>query len=141
MCEDVFHVCQAVSKEVVSLPAAINLKHTLTLSTQVEISKYYLDRRPLSHTLNSQLPVQQYFEPPPNSGSIEIGDFIQVLDGEHAGKRGIVDWLSKADTKLWFRDFFTPVDRVWTVKYLSSYSDGSADGPHPDNSVHERKRI
>jgi ribosomal protein L24 len=119
MCEDVFHVCQAVSKEVVSLPAAINLKHTLTLSTQVEISKYYLDRRPLSHTLNSQLPVQQYFEPPPDSGSIEIGDFIQVLDGEHAGKRGIVDWLSKADTKLWFRDFFTPVD---TESGLSSIS-------------------
>jgi len=50
MCEDVFHIGQAVSKEVVSLPASINLKHTLTLSTQVEISKYYLDRCPLSHT-------------------------------------------------------------------------------------------
>ncbi|KAG1722778.1 hypothetical protein EDD22DRAFT_962142 [Suillus occidentalis] len=92
MTEDVFHVCQAATKEV------------------VEVSKYYLDRRPLSHTLNSCLPVQHHFEPPPDSDSIEIGDFIEVLDGEHTGKRGVVDWLSKNDSKLWFQDIFTPAD-------------------------------
>ncbi|KAG1847298.1 hypothetical protein C8R48DRAFT_677640 [Suillus tomentosus] len=93
MAEDVFHVCQATTNEV------------------VEVSKYYLDRRPLSHTLHSNLQVQQHFEPPPDSNSIEIGDFIQVLDGEHTGKRGVVDWLSKGDSNLWFRDLFTPVDK------------------------------
>ncbi|KAG1758513.1 hypothetical protein EDD22DRAFT_849956 [Suillus occidentalis] len=92
MCEDVFHVCQAVSKEV------------------VEVSKYYLNRHPLSHTCSSYLPVLQYFEPPPDTDTIEIGDFIEVLDGEHTGRCGVVDWLSKGDDRLWFRDFFTPVD-------------------------------
>ncbi|KAG1749186.1 hypothetical protein EDD22DRAFT_958089 [Suillus occidentalis] len=101
MTEDVFHVCQAATKEV------------------VEVSKYYLDRRPLSHTLNSCLPVQHHFEPPPDSDSIEIGDFIEVLDGEHTGKRGVVDWLSKNDSKLWFQDIFTPAD---TESGLSSIS-------------------
>ncbi|KAG2047192.1 hypothetical protein BDR06DRAFT_976911 [Suillus hirtellus] len=93
MAEDVFHVCQATTNEV------------------VEVSKYYLDRCPLSHTLHSNLQVQQHFEPPPDSNLIEIGDFIQVLDREHTGKCGVVDWLSKGDSNLWFRDLFTPVDK------------------------------
>ncbi|KAG1859504.1 hypothetical protein C8R48DRAFT_774843 [Suillus tomentosus] len=89
MHDDVFHICQETTKEV------------------VEVSKYYLDRHPLNHTLKSHLPTQQHFEPPSDSDSIEIGDYIQVLGGEHAGRRGIVDWFSKGDTNLWFRDIFT----------------------------------
>ncbi|KAG1763902.1 hypothetical protein EV702DRAFT_1205303 [Suillus placidus] len=89
MSDDVFHVCQETTKEV------------------VEVSKYYLDRRPLRHTLKSHLPTQQHFEPPSNCDSIEIGDYIQVLDGEHTGRRGIVNWFSKGDTNLWFQDIFT----------------------------------
>ncbi|KAG1838512.1 hypothetical protein C8R48DRAFT_782380 [Suillus tomentosus] len=92
MCGETFHVCQEVSKEV------------------VEVSKYYLDQHPLRHTINSQLPVQQHLAPPPKSDSIEIGDFIQVLDREHIGKCGIVDWISKGESKLWFRDIITPDD-------------------------------
>lgn len=60
--------------------------------------------------MKSQLPVQQHFAPAPESDSIEIGDFIQVLDGEHVGKRGVVDWISKGESKLWFRDIITPDD-------------------------------
>ncbi|KAG1864786.1 hypothetical protein F4604DRAFT_1928588 [Suillus subluteus] len=89
MCNDVFHVCQETTKEV------------------IEVSKYYLDRRPLRHTLKSHVPTQQHFEPPSDSDSIEIGDYIQVLDGKHAGRRGVVNWFSKGDTNLWFRDIFT----------------------------------
>ncbi|KAG1760182.1 hypothetical protein EDD22DRAFT_848660 [Suillus occidentalis] len=101
MTEDVFHICQAATKEV------------------VEVSKYYLDRRPLSHTLNLCLPVQHHFKPPQDSDSIEIGDFIEVLDGEYTGKHGIIDWLSKNDSKLWFQDIFTSAD---TESRLSSIS-------------------
>ncbi|KAG2048983.1 hypothetical protein BDR06DRAFT_1012510 [Suillus hirtellus] len=99
MCGEMFHVCQEVSKEV------------------VEVSKYYLDQCPLRHTINSQLPVQQHLAPPPESDSIKIGDFIQVLDGEHIGKCSIVDWISKGESKLWFRDIITPDD---TESELSS---------------------
>ncbi|KAG2048682.1 hypothetical protein BDR06DRAFT_1071144 [Suillus hirtellus] len=34
----------------------------------------------------------------------------QLLDGEHIGKHGIVDWISKGESKLWFRDIITPDD-------------------------------
>ncbi|KAG2129391.1 hypothetical protein BD769DRAFT_1387344 [Suillus cothurnatus] len=90
MYDDVLHVCQETTKEV------------------IEVSKYYLDRRPLRHTLKSHLPTQQYFEPPSDSDSIEIGDYIQVLGGKHTGRRGIVNWFARGDTNLWFRDIFTP---------------------------------
>ncbi|KAG2101543.1 hypothetical protein BD769DRAFT_1393800 [Suillus cothurnatus] len=89
---DVFHICQAVSKE------------------EVVVSKYYLDRRPLSHTLPSQLPTQQYFEPPPNSESIEIGDNIRVWNGPQAGKFGIVTWITTGSDHLLFRDICTEDD-------------------------------
>ncbi|KAG0703962.1 hypothetical protein DFH29DRAFT_874067 [Suillus ampliporus] len=92
MDEDIFHICQAVSKE------------------EVELSKYYLDRRPLDHAVPSQLPTQQYFEPPPDSESIEIGDNIRVGDGPHAGKFGIVTWITSGSTHLWFRDVCTEDD-------------------------------
>lgn len=119
MAEDMFHVCQAATKEVVSLAESVKLEDALTLAAQVEVSEYYLDQCPLSHTLHSNLQVQQHFEPPPDSNSIEIGDFIQVLDREHTGKHGVIDWLSKGDSNLWFRDLFTPVD---TKSGLSSIS-------------------
>ncbi|KAG2134235.1 hypothetical protein BD769DRAFT_1385819 [Suillus cothurnatus] len=89
---DVFHICQAVSKE------------------EVVVSKYYLDRRPLSHTLPSQLPTQQYFEPPPDSESIEIGDNIRVWNGPQAGKFGIVTWITTGSDHLLFRDICTEDD-------------------------------
>ncbi|KAG2085237.1 uncharacterized protein F5147DRAFT_782149 [Suillus discolor] len=100
MNEDVFHICQDISKEV------------------VEVLKYYLDRHPLKHTLNLQLPMQQIFEPPHDSDSIEIGDHIEVLCGEHARKHGVVDWFAKGETSLWFRDIFT-ADREPSISLLS----------------------
>ncbi|KAG2119466.1 uncharacterized protein F5147DRAFT_647424 [Suillus discolor] len=85
----------------------------------VEVSKYYLDQHPLRHMINSQLPVQQHLAPPPEYDTIEIGDFIQVLGGEHIGKCGIIDWISKGESNLWFRDIITPDD---TESGLSSIS-------------------
>lgn len=55
----------------------------------------------------SRLPTQQYFEPP-KPDSIQIGDYIEVQEGEHKGKRGIVDWCAKGDTYIWFWDIFIP---------------------------------
>ncbi|KAG1738459.1 hypothetical protein EDD22DRAFT_852065 [Suillus occidentalis] len=86
MCEDVFCICQAVSKE------------------EVEISKFYLDHRSLSHTLQPRLLTQQYFKHPLDSGSIEIGDMIEVFRGVQRGQRGIVQWFPKGGTHLWFQD-------------------------------------
>lgn len=76
------------------------------------VSKYYLDRRPLSHALPSQLPTQQYLEPPPDSESIEIGDNIRILDGPHAGKFGIVTWIATGSKYLLFRDICAEDDTV-----------------------------
>ncbi|KAG0698977.1 hypothetical protein DFH29DRAFT_877626 [Suillus ampliporus] len=84
--DDIFRLCQDVSKE------------------ELEVSKYYLDRRPLSHTLQARLPTQQLFNPLPNIESIQIGDSMDVLVGEHMGKSGIVRWLSKGGNYLWFQD-------------------------------------
>ncbi|KAG2340114.1 hypothetical protein BDR05DRAFT_1002860 [Suillus weaverae] len=86
MCEDIFHICQVVSKE------------------EVEVSKFYLDHCPLCHTLQPQLPTQQYFEQPLDSESIKIGDMIEVLKGVQRGKWGIVQWFPKGGTHLWFQD-------------------------------------
>ncbi|KAG1789896.1 uncharacterized protein HD556DRAFT_1311079 [Suillus plorans] len=71
---------------------------------EVEVSKYYLDHRPLSHTMQGRLPTQQLFEPPPDIESIQIGDHIEVLVGQHTGKSGIIRWLPKASNNLWFQD-------------------------------------
>ncbi|KAG2092151.1 uncharacterized protein F5147DRAFT_779772 [Suillus discolor] len=49
------------------------------------------------------LPVQQLFKPPPNIESIQIGDGIEVLVGEHMGKYGIVCWLPKGGDNIWFQ--------------------------------------
>ncbi|KAG1800481.1 uncharacterized protein HD556DRAFT_1439316 [Suillus plorans] len=61
MTDDIFHICQTSTKE------------------EVKVSKYHLDRRSLKHTLQAQLPTQQFFEPPPDPDDIQIGDVIQVL--------------------------------------------------------------
>ncbi|KAG1895209.1 uncharacterized protein F5891DRAFT_984416 [Suillus fuscotomentosus] len=86
ICDDEFHVCQAVSKE------------------EVLVSRYYLDRCPLHHTFQASLPTRQHFEPCPESDSIEVGDHIEVLAGEHWRKCGVVEWFSMGGTMLWFRD-------------------------------------
>ncbi|KAG1889590.1 uncharacterized protein F5891DRAFT_1198655 [Suillus fuscotomentosus] len=102
ICGDMFHLCQHATNE------------------QVEVSKYYLDQCPLNHTVHSQFPMQQDFEPS-ELDSIQIGDFIEVLDGEHMGKRGVVDWLAKGDNKLWFRDILS-MESIESSGGLSSLS-------------------
>ncbi|KAG1776273.1 hypothetical protein EV702DRAFT_1198294 [Suillus placidus] len=54
MYDDVFHVCQESTKE------------------EVEVSKYYLDRCPLTHALQSQLPMRELCEPPPTPNPLKL---------------------------------------------------------------------
>ncbi|KAG1896425.1 uncharacterized protein F5891DRAFT_983434 [Suillus fuscotomentosus] len=84
--DDICHVCQAVSKE------------------ELQVSKYYLECCSLNHTLHLRLPIQQKFEPFPDCDSIQVGDEIKVLAGEHMGKYGVIEWFPVGDTQLWFRD-------------------------------------
>ncbi|KAG1811296.1 hypothetical protein EV424DRAFT_1542578 [Suillus variegatus] len=102
ICSDTFHLCQHATNE------------------QVEVLRYYLDRRPLNHTVQSHFPAQQHFEPQ-ELDSIQIGDFIEVLEGEHMGKRGVVDWFSQGDNKLWFWDIFN-MESIESSGGLSSLS-------------------
>ncbi|KAG1879015.1 uncharacterized protein F5891DRAFT_991511, partial [Suillus fuscotomentosus] len=44
----------------------------------------------------------QHVEPPTESKSIEVGDYIEVRAGEHLGKRGIVEWFPIGGISLWF---------------------------------------
>ncbi|KAG1851066.1 hypothetical protein DFJ58DRAFT_729045 [Suillus subalutaceus] len=82
---DLFHMCQETTNE------------------EVEVSKYYLDRCPLTHVLQSQPPMQPDFDPLPESESLQIGDEIEVCAGEYMGKCGIVVWFPMGGTTLWFR--------------------------------------
>ncbi|KAG2097503.1 uncharacterized protein F5147DRAFT_777951 [Suillus discolor] len=75
MSDNVFHICQEATKE------------------EIEVSKHYLDRCPLKHVLQKQLSTQQLFEPPPETETIEIGDYVEVLGGQYVGKRGIIAWF------------------------------------------------
>ncbi|KAG2052326.1 hypothetical protein BDR06DRAFT_973112 [Suillus hirtellus] len=84
--DDVFHICQGVSKE------------------EVLVSRYYLDHCPLHHILHSSLPMQQHLYSPPESESLQVRDHIEVLAGEHWKKCGIVEWIPTGGTMLWFRD-------------------------------------
>ncbi|KAG0697354.1 hypothetical protein DFH29DRAFT_878763 [Suillus ampliporus] len=86
MTGDIFQICQTSTKE------------------EVEVSKYYLDRCSLKHTLQAHLPTQQFFEPPPDIDDIQIGDVVEVLVGKHVGKSGIVDWFPPGGTMLWIQD-------------------------------------
>ncbi|KAG1895080.1 uncharacterized protein F5891DRAFT_984535 [Suillus fuscotomentosus] len=81
---DIFDVCQDVSQEV------------------VQVSKYYLDHRPPNYTYQSWLSTQQHFEHCFDE-SIQVGDYIEALFGEHTGKCGVVVWFPAGDTQLWFR--------------------------------------
>ncbi|KAG1809890.1 uncharacterized protein HD556DRAFT_1302308 [Suillus plorans] len=83
--DDMFHVCQDGSKE------------------ELFISRYYLDCCPLHHTLQPWLHTLQHFEPPPEYESLQVGDHIEVLAGEHSGKCGIMEWIL-GGIMLWFRD-------------------------------------
>ncbi|KAG2059221.1 hypothetical protein BDR06DRAFT_968182 [Suillus hirtellus] len=106
MVDDVFCLCQDVSKE------------------EVEVSKYYLDRCPLSHMMQARLPMQQLFNPPPNVESIQIGNHIEVVDGQHTGKSGTMHWLPKASNDLWFQDrslsIPVPIVAVWWIPDLQT---------------------
>ncbi|KAG1843865.1 hypothetical protein C8R48DRAFT_780521 [Suillus tomentosus] len=84
--EDIFHICQDISKE------------------EVQVSRHYLDRRPINHTFQPRLPTLQHYEPPHDDESIQVGDRIEVLVGEHMGKCGIVSWFPVGATQLWFHD-------------------------------------
>lgn len=57
----------------------------------------------MHHTFQPRLPAQQNYEPPPDE-SIQVGDHIKVLAGEHMGKCGIVSWFPAGATQLWFRE-------------------------------------
>lgn len=69
----------------------------------MQVSKFYLDRRPLDITLHENLQPQQYVEPPPEADTIEIGDYIEVQVGEYKGKCGFVDWQHECAAMLWVR--------------------------------------
>ncbi|KAG1899890.1 uncharacterized protein F5891DRAFT_980831 [Suillus fuscotomentosus] len=88
MSDEIFDVCQEDTKE------------------EIQVSKYYLDRHPLRHTLQAQLalPLLQVVEPPPKQDSIEVGDYVQVFEGEYLGKSGIVEWFPAGSTTLFLRD-------------------------------------
>lgn len=45
---------------------------------------------------------QTYVDPPQESKTIEIGDFVQVLVGDWIGKSGVVQWASNGI--VWFQD-------------------------------------
>ncbi|KAG2031209.1 hypothetical protein BDR03DRAFT_1016296 [Suillus americanus] len=69
---------------------------------QVEVSKYYLDRRPVDRTLQGNMSAEQYVEPPEEPKSVEIGDYVEVTAGDLIGKGGIVQWSS--GDFVWFQD-------------------------------------
>ncbi|KAG2139300.1 hypothetical protein DEU56DRAFT_912143 [Suillus clintonianus] len=101
MDEVLFLICQWVSME------------------EVQVSKYYLDRRHQACTIQPHLPSHQHFEPPPESQSLEIGDSIEVLVGKHIGKRGVVTWSSIGGDQLWFQDESPQTLTLYNTKYYS----------------------
>ncbi|KAG2336096.1 hypothetical protein BDR05DRAFT_1006165 [Suillus weaverae] len=82
--DDNFFICQSGTQE------------------EIEVSKYYLDRRPVDHTLQGYMSVQQFVDPPEEPKSIEIGDHITVTVGDFIGKSGLVQWSS--GVFVWFQD-------------------------------------
>ncbi|KAG1901789.1 uncharacterized protein F5891DRAFT_979276 [Suillus fuscotomentosus] len=77
--------------------------HEEAINEEVEVSKYFLDHRPLTHVLQSRLPTQPDYDPFPEPESLQIGDEIEVCAGEYMGKCGIVVWFPVGGTMLWFR--------------------------------------
>jgi ribosomal protein L24 len=53
--------------------------------------------------LQNQLPAQPTFEPPPETESIEIGDYVDVFGGHYAGKCGVIAWVSPGETSVYLR--------------------------------------
>ncbi|KAG1779355.1 hypothetical protein EV702DRAFT_1195318 [Suillus placidus] len=88
MSDEIFDICQENTKE------------------EIQVSKYYLYRRPLRHALQAQLLLQllQVVEPPPKHDPIEVGDHVEVFTGEHQGKSGIVEWFPVGSTTLFLQD-------------------------------------
>lgn len=68
------------------------------------MSRHYLDCRPINHTFQPRLPMLQHYEPPHDDESIQVGDHIEVLAGEHMGKCGIVSWFPVGATQLWLHN-------------------------------------
>ncbi|KAG1726609.1 hypothetical protein EDD22DRAFT_961390 [Suillus occidentalis] len=69
---------------------------------EIDVSKYYLDRRPVDRTLQGYMAAPQYIDPPEEPKSIEIGDYIQVTVSDLIGKGGLVLWA--AGEFIWFQD-------------------------------------
>ncbi|KAG1807644.1 uncharacterized protein BJ212DRAFT_1303361 [Suillus subaureus] len=67
----------------------------------------------------SRLPMQQHLKPPSDFNSNEIGDYIEVLDGEHMGKCSVMNWYYKGATNLWFWDILDDKrecsDGLWSI--------------------------
>ncbi|KAG1785181.1 uncharacterized protein HD556DRAFT_1314446 [Suillus plorans] len=61
---------------------------------EIEISKYYLDRRPIDWTLQGHMPAQSYVDPLPEPNTIEIGDYVKVTIGDLWASAGFI----------WFQD-------------------------------------
>ncbi|KAG1722154.1 hypothetical protein EDB19DRAFT_1835142 [Suillus lakei] len=84
--DDIFHVCQSGTQE------------------EVQVSKYYLDCCPVDHMLHGHQSTHQYIDPPLETESIQISDYVQVLTGDSVGKSGTVEWVTSTGSMLWFRD-------------------------------------
>ncbi|KAG0698113.1 hypothetical protein DFH29DRAFT_878242 [Suillus ampliporus] len=68
----------------------------------VKVSMYYLDHCPIDQTLQGHMSTQLYLDPPQESKTVEIGDYVQVLIGDWLGKSGTVQWASNGF--IWFQD-------------------------------------
>lgn len=82
--EDNFTICQAGTQQ------------------EIEVSKYYLDRRPIDRTLQAYMSAPQYVDPPEEPKIIEIGDYVTVTVGDLVGKSGLVLWA--AGEFIWLHD-------------------------------------
>lgn len=67
--------------------------------------------------MQSYLPSHQHFEPPTESQSLEIGDYIEVLVGVHLGKQGVVTWCDIKQNQLWFQDESPQSSTSYHMKY------------------------
>ncbi|KAG1860099.1 hypothetical protein F4604DRAFT_1684476 [Suillus subluteus] len=65
--------------------------------------------------------MQQHLAPPEPDSTIQIGDYIEVLEGMHMGKHGVVTWFAKGDTSLWFQNILT-TDNTESKDGLSTLS-------------------
>jgi ribosomal protein L24 len=104
MLDDVFCLCQDISKEEASVSFHFSiLQNHLTkpIGGSFKVLSRLLPSEPhvASMTTNAAT-----FKPPPDVESIQMGGYIEVLFGKHIGKCGIVHWLPKGADSLWFQD-------------------------------------